>query len=487
MSVKRDNLARPLLVGQLLDEKKKGLSGAPLRLRLPNGRELVWQTDDKGQFRRQTKGWPRKGNYQLLYKGCRRYAPALKTRALDLSRVDLNIKIELPAPLPSGSKAFAIQARLSYQNQPLKRFPLTLLLSSGSGNQKQLLPQGFQRGQEQLWPLMTLRSDRQGDIRFVWRGKPLSGPTQLKFALQYKGNRFFLPQKKELTLVVLAPPVSEWTQWMGLIWVGLLVAVGLGALGWRARRWWLERRELLAAQAQRGQESASEEIVLAPIEGLSAAPPGKQDMFIAGWALDTDDGAPIPGAEVLIQWQPPSAQQLLALREKGEETPPTPDDPQTWNQQLQADIYGRFVFDCTGRPGTYVLKVGHPAYQLREQPVILPHSGQHRRIKVRLISYRHLIFQAFTKGAQALAPEHAFDPKHRTARELLSALEPARRQRLRPLASLFEEAYYGPRMPGASLHHQATEQLSALQPTPQAAAVDKKAESHASPGQRQLR
>lgn len=437
LRVKRNRNGRPVVEAVLVDDRKKGIPEKRLFVHFPNGERRILHTNRKGVARSVADGWPKRGVYRLSFAGEGRHAQASVQRRLDLDRVDLQIKTEFPPPLASGSKRFVIVVMLSYQGRPLRQFPLSLLLSTPD-NTRDVKTPGRHQVSETLWPLMTLRSDRRGELRFVWEGKELTGPASLSLVLQFDGNRYFLPQRVPILLTVLAPGHDPTRQWLWSVGLGLLALLVLGWAGWRLQKLWKDRMPRGPVHHQPKPPPPPE---LAASVTFGKEGTSLEAFDVTGWLRDAGEKTPIAHAHIVVEG---------GLLQTGEE-------PEEW-PKTRSDEWGRFRLQLDGLQEAEI-RVYHSFYRAKTFKVKLPHRGAAHRIQIKLVSYKQLIFHLFARAVWHFSSGSSMDPTKQTAREVLAAMPAPHSEQLTPLAMLFEEAYYGAHMPEVERYTEAAEEF----------------------------
>ncbi|TNE50394.1 MAG: DUF4129 domain-containing protein [Deltaproteobacteria bacterium] len=421
----RDSQGRPQLVGRLRNDKNEGVPNQPLHLTFPNAKSQMVITDAQGQFRKHTIGWPRQGNFRMQFAGSRRFAPTFQKRKLDLRRVDLNIKAVFPPPLPTGTKSFFIDVKLSYKNKPLRNLPVTLSVQNGDALQSGSDNQESQPGS----PLMTLYSDRQGQIRFFWQGKELQGPAQLSMVLAFPGTTYFLPQQVRNVLVVtpeIVPPTK--IPWEALLYVGLVLGL-LGLLVWGWRQGWFERGSESQPELLEKPSGPIDTGRIERVDALEGLAPLKDSYSVGGVVLAVGEARALSYVSVTVK-------------------PTDSDDPDAPVWETVTNEKGHFMLRCE-HLGRVDVTFFHPHFQTKTTTLTLPQPGKPRLLRVYMASYRHLIYETFFEVTRRTSSKQAFDPKKQTAREWLAALKPEVADSLDPLAKAFEKAYYGSIIPTA--------------------------------------
>lgn len=421
----RDGQGRPQLVGRLLNDKNEAAPHQPLTLTFPDGKKKNLIADAQGQIRTHTIGWPRQGTFLMSFLGSKRFAPVSQRRKLDLRRVDLKMQGQFPPPLPTGTKSFYIDVELSYKGSPVKGLPVTLSMQSNTAGLTS--PQKSDKTDKAGNPLMTLYSNEQGRVRFLWQGKALQGPAQLSMVLSFAGTTYFLPQQVRNVLVV-TPELAERVTipWEALLYVGIVGGLLL-LLAWGWRRGWFERGE-----------EAPPEILEAPIGPIDT---GRIERVDALEGLDLPEDSYAVGGVVLVVGE------ARALRHASVVVKPADDeDAPGWS--TVTNERGHFMLRCEHK-GRVKVTFTHPHFQTKTTTLTLPQPGKPRLLRVYLASYRHLIYETFFEVTRRTSSKQAFDPKKQTAREWLSALKPEVAESLDPLAKAFEKAYYGSIIPTA--------------------------------------
>ena len=434
MQLSRDALGHPSLAGRLLDDRGRGVA-APLSLQLPDQREIALKTDEKGAFSSKVLGFPDKGLFTLRFKGQGAYLPSTLQRHLDLGRVDLTLRATFPPPLDGGVSSFTILAKLHYQGRPLPALPIQLYLglpqlttSPEMTPQDKTTPTTPPAPREKTQdcramgsPIKTLSTDEQGQVRFQWKGKALEGPASLPLCLLFSGNAYFLPQERRHTLSIGASkqPPKESSPWgYGLIGFLLLVGGGMGWLFWRRlRRRIPDLPPLPLKEGELARQYDQAEIK----NHLGRRPP--TDRVIAGHVMDIFEKRPIGGIALALQKEDGEEKIVAHTRSDGSFR---------WEAPSEAE-------------GTLTLWFRSDAYRPFLLRIPCPHYGQGRQCKVSLYSYRYLCLEAYRKGLDAI--KNPFDPKKRTAREILALLPNALAALLRPLALGFERSYYAKETP----------------------------------------
>ncbi|MBK05912.1 MAG: hypothetical protein CL920_18730 [Deltaproteobacteria bacterium] len=442
LRVRRDAQGRPSLHGALLDDRKKPIAGASLRLEAPDGSTRFVKTDTKGRYKLLAMGLPPKGNYAAFFNGQGSFSSSSVRRWLDLGRVDLQLSLTWPPPLPAGKKGFEVKAKLSYKDKGLTGYPLTLYLQTPDSlrkTKKGTATPGY-------LPLMTFHTDDKGELLFLWKGnKPLEGPATLKLLVRYAGGPFFLPQQKNFELAVLAPlPDKQKNQF----WSYLLGVAGLGLvllLGGLLRRY-LSRRK----QGDEHSDERFEMPALPPVMEAGGRVPhmvAPTDLTFAGRLYDAYEQAPISGGA------------LFLITGDVDDDDDVPDSALTF--LVDCDEKGRFSWEFASA-GVHRLYFKHPHYKSRVVSIRVPHHGEGRASRVFLYSYRYLIFEMYKTAVMRIAPDESFDPKRQTAREILKLLTGNNHRSLTPLADLFEASYYAPTMPQEVLYTEADTLLREL-------------------------
>ena len=441
MQVQRNPAGRPEITGQLLDDQGKGIPRAPLVLQLPDKREIPLQTNEQGRFRKEVKDFPHKGVFALRFLGRSGFRQSQTRRDLDLGRVDATFSAVFPPELPTGTKRFVILATLRYQDTPLPDYPLQLFLGRLE-KEKPLSPEipvllpkeTPPRTCKDLGvPVMTLKTDAKGHLRFVWQGSPLEGPAKIPLCLMFQGDRYFLPQDRRHHLQILAPPPKPpQTPWL---WVSVFSALALafGAVVFL-------RRKFKDSAPPQARPLATEELLRSHdneqiIAQRGIRPP--QDRVFAGRLIDLYEQKPVSNAKLFLQQDDNETEVSLSR----------PDGSFHW--QAPDDLVGPIV-----------LWIRHPAFREKSIHAPCPHYGEARRLQIGLYSYRYLCLEAFRQGVESL--KRPFNPRKQTAREIIALLPQHTAHLLRPLAIGFEHAYYAPDHPSKELYQHVATALKGL-------------------------
>ncbi len=441
MQVQRNRAGRPEITGQLLDDQGKGIPRAPLVLQLPDKREIPLQTNEQGRFRKEVKNFPPKGVFALRFPGRSGFRQSQIRRDLDLGRVDATFSAVFPPALPSGTKRFIILANLHYQKTPLSDYTLQLFLGRlTKESPKPSVPFADRpkdtppRTCKDLGvPVMTLKTDAKGRVRFVWQGPALEGPAKIPLCLMLAGDRYFLPQDRRYALQILAPsPQPPQTPWL---WIGAFsaFALGLGAFVFL-------RRKPPNNAPPKAQALAAEDVLRSHDNEAITAQRGvrpPQDRVFAGRLIDLYEQKAIHDAAICLQ-QGEEEKEVARSRRDG-----------SFHWQAPDDLVG---------PVT--LWVRHPAFREKSIQAPCPHYGEARGLHIGLYSYRYLCLEAFRQGVESL--QRSFNPRKQTAREILELLPKHLAHLLRPLAVGFEHAYYAPKHPSKELYQHVSIALKGL-------------------------
>jgi hypothetical protein len=215
-------------------------------------------------------------------------------------------------------------------------------------------------------------------------------------------------------------PVASWPYVVSPLCTLLIGGVWLAARDRRWRRW-------LVRKARRGRKP-----VVAPSVGLTESRPtlfsslrGRADHGLTGVVVDAADDRPLPTAIV------------IARAANGEA------------RAAPVDLDGKFAFEDLP-PGPLVVSISAPGYVAERFSRTLPHRGELRGARVRLIPVRARIYAAWQRAARPLhAVPRAFDTC--TPRELLahvSARSILPTEILAELTALVETAVWGAPAPG---------------------------------------
>lgn len=234
--------------------------------------------------------------------------------------------------------------------------------------------------------------------------------------------------------VLPAPPITIWPY---LLSPALTVLAALVAYGLRDRRWLrvfkLRRRARRIAAAP------------PPAPGLTESRRGilaslrRPDHGLSGTVVDAADDRPIATAT------------LVARTADGQ------------SHAATVDERGRFVFEELAA-GPLVVEIAAPGYVGERFSRTLPHKGELRNARVRLVPVRARIFAAWRRAAQPFYPS----PKAAetmTPRELLDYIQRRRlvpHERLAALTALVESAVWGPHAPSTDDLREAERLLAAL-------------------------
>ena len=191
--------------------------------------------------------------------------------------------------------------------------------------------------------------------------------------------------------VLPAPPIAVWPYVVSPALTLLIAGLAFAA---RDRRW---RRSLRGGR---------------PARPLAAAPPTtpgltesrrrilsslrRPDHGLSGVVVDASDDRPIPGATLVVR---------------------TADGE---SRVATVDERGRFAFEELA-PGALVVKVAAPSYVGERFARTLPHRGELRKVRVRLVPVRARIFDAWRRAAAPLYPTPRAG-ETMTPRELLASI-----------------------------------------------------------------
>ncbi|MGZ3428684.1 MAG: carboxypeptidase regulatory-like domain-containing protein, partial [Polyangia bacterium] len=223
--------------------------------------------------------------------------------------------------------------------------------------------------------------------------------------------------------VLPAPPIAVWPYVLSPALTLVAAAVVFAA---RDRRW---RRWLRVGRRAR-RIAAGSAAVTAP--GLTESRRGilaslrRADHGMSGVVVDAADDRPIPTAT------------LVARTADGE------------SRAATVDERGRFAFEDLA-PGELVVEAAAPGYVGERFSRALPHRGELRNARVRLVPVRARIFDAWRRAAAPLYPTPRA-AETMTPRELLRHLERKRlvpHERLAALTALVEAAVWGAHAPSS--------------------------------------
>lgn len=417
----RSQEGKPVLQGKLRDDRNKGVAKQEVLLSLPDGNSHKVKTDSLGQFRFKADKLPRKGQYQIRFNGSKDLVASQKKRFLDLGKVDMELKVNFPSELLHGTESFEIQAHLSYGGKALQNHPLTLFSREKSIGQTTTLLK-----RKKYWPLMTLRTNPKGLIRFLWRGEALQGPARNHLLLKYKGNQYFLPQEHRSILIISAPIVKKSSGksfWALLLGLAILL---IGFAVWKLQAYFLFREEKVEKQPR----------IKALYTGLPSIRRVGYEVFKFGSKEDARDF--FVGGQIWDGYEDVELPNVLCFREvEGED----------WVRLGRSDWDGHFLFKMPKEPGQMKLRFLHSSYKDKVVSVQVPHQGQGRRLRIYMQPYRQLIFELYRKAVSRLSGGKAFDLRRQTPREILEQLPKQDAALLLSLSRAFEEAYYAPREP----------------------------------------
>lgn len=218
--------------------------------------------------------------------------------------------------------------------------------------------------------------------------------------------------------VLPAPPVSVWPYLVSPALSLLAAAVVFAARDRRWRAWWARRRVNRAAAAA------------PPAPGLTESRPrllsslrGRVDHGVTGVVVDAADDRPLPTATVVAR----SADGSRAAA---------------------VDETGRFAFESLPA-GPLVVDIAAPGYVGERFNRALPHRGELRGVRVRLVPVRARIFDVWRRVAAPLYPSPRV-AETMTPRELYRHVDRGRilpSDSLEALTALVELAVWGARAP----------------------------------------
>ncbi len=221
--------------------------------------------------------------------------------------------------------------------------------------------------------------------------------------------------------VLPAPPAAVWPY---VVSPALTLLVALAVFVARDRRWrrWLalarraRRRSTLPAATATPGLTESRRGILSSLR--------RPDHGLSGVVVDAADDRPIPTATLVAR--------------------PADNVPRA----ATVDERGRFAFEELP-PGALIVSVAAPGYVSEHFTRALPHRGELRGARVRLVPVRARIFDAWRRAAVALQPPGR-NAELMTPRELLAHVEKKRLLPHEPLAALtalVEAAVWGARHP----------------------------------------
>ena len=228
--------------------------------------------------------------------------------------------------------------------------------------------------------------------------------------------------------VLPAPPVGVWPY---LVSPALTLLAGAVVFAARNRRW---RALLVRRRAHRAAAAPP------PLPGLTESRPrllsslrARADHGVTGVVVDAADDRPIPTASV------------VARSTAGD------------TRATTVDERGRFAIEELPA-GALVVEIAAPGYVAERFTRTLPHRGELRGARVRLVPVRARIFDAWRRAATSLSPT-ARAGETMTPRELWRLVEARRRlpqESLAALTTLVESAVWG-------AHAPSTEELAAAE------------------------
>jgi hypothetical protein len=435
LRVVRDNQGTAYLRGDLKDDRRQGIADQDLVLILPDGQMRKVQTNQNGIFSIPAAGLPQQGSYRISYVGNARWISSEIKRFLHLGRVDLQIEVNSPPILPANTKHFAMEIALYHAGQSLPDLPITLWLSDLSGatstihhtqdltsKSKKIINKG------KAIALITLYTDKKGQASFEWQGKPLVGPAQLEFMIQFAGNANFLPQHLHRPLAISAPDVppahghrEHWLFWGVAIFMG---AFGLAFLvlylikRYKNPDMLIEQSEWISTQPKPEDLRVGPSIIQAPAS----------DLGIGGVVRDASNDKPLSGISISVKSANSTSDTEMI--------------------QVVSDGYGRFLLEYHSAVKVEI-SFEHLHYQSKHLFLSLPHIGTGRFLTIQIHSYRYLIFEVFARIMQSYPSDLSIDLHRQTAREILALLDPSIAQNLQPLVKVYEKTYYGAVVPVA--------------------------------------
>lgn len=267
----------------------------------------------------------------------------------------------------------------------------------------------------------TFTTDARGRFAGWVRGRDL--PTGTAFLeARFRPREDWRDAAVSATVPVEVLPVPPITIWPYLASPAITVVAALVAWAVRDRRW---LRVFKARRRARRRAAAPP-----PPPGLTESRRGilsslrRPDHGLSGVVVDAADDRGIATAT------------LVARTADGQ------------SHAATVDARGRFVFEELA-PGPFVVEIAAPGYVGERFSRTLPHKGELRNARVRLVPVRARIFAAWRRAAQPFYPT-AKAAETMTPRELLDHVARRRlvpHQRLTALTALVEAAVWGPHAP----------------------------------------
>jgi len=272
--------------------------------------------------------------------------------------------------------------------------------------------------------LATFTTDEHGVFDGEIRGRDLPGGAAFIEA-RYRPREEWRDGSVSPTVpidVLPAPPAAVWPYVISPLVTLLAALVAFFARDRRWRRWFAVARRV----RRRGTVPASTTPGLAESRRGILSSLRRPDHGLSGVVVDAADDRPIPTATLVAR--------------------PADSVPRA----ATVDEHGRFAFEELPA-GELIVSVAAPGYVSEHFTRALPHRGELRGARVRLVPVRARIFDAWRRAAAPLSPAgRAVETM--TPRELLAHVERKRlvpHERLAALTALVESAVWGARAPSA--------------------------------------